>query len=114
MKKEAHMGYSCTVDASNMLGVINKMCGLKDGWLHINGKKFFFERGRENADGAVTGTLMMDLGNDYCRKAGNVRINADGTIARFPGLTAKDKDEAHRLLRTTSHDLLRTWSYGAL
>jgi hypothetical protein len=108
------MGYSCTKDASDMLGVINKMCGLKDGWLHIDGKRFFFERGKEQADGAVTGTLMMDLGNDYCRRAGGVRIEPNGTIARFPGFTLKDKAEALKILRTTDPQLIRTWSMGAI
>jgi hypothetical protein len=111
------MGYSCTVEAGNMLAVIEKMCGAienKDHVLRIDGKKYFFERGKEQADGAVTGTLMVMLDDNYCRKAGSVRINPDGTIARFPKFTAKDKAEAERILRTTDHNKIRNWAYGVL
>lgn len=109
------MGYSCTRDAGNMLGVIRKICGgMEDNILRIDGKKYFFERGRENADGAVTGTLMVMLDDNYCRKAGGVRINPDGTIARFPGFTAKDKAEAERILKTVDPQVIRGWAMGVL
>lgn len=108
------MGYSCAAAASDMLGVINKMCGLKDGVLHIDGGEYFFERGREQNDGAVTGQLMKMVGENFCRPAGGVRINPDGSIARFPKFTAKDKAEALRILLTTDPQLIRTWSMGVL
>lgn len=108
------MGYSCTKDAGDMVGVINKMCGLKEGTLHIDGERYFFERGREQGDGAVTGTLMKMVGENLCRPAGGVRINPDGSIARFPKFTANDKAEALKILRTTDPQLIRTWSMGVL
>lgn len=113
------MGYSCTVDASNMLGVISHMCGVDGNGniLRIDNERYFFERGREQADGAITGTLMLMLPGDYCRKAGTVRINPDGTIARFPRLTARDRQEAENTLRDLSArnpSLLSQWSMGRI
>lgn len=113
------MGYSCTQDASHMLGVISRMCG-KDGngnILRIDGKEFFFERGKEQGDGAITGTLMEMLPGDFCRKAGSVRINPDGTIARFPRFTKRDKEEAENTLRdmqARNPQLLNNWSMGRI
>jgi hypothetical protein len=80
------MGYSCTKDASDMLGYIRNQFG--DGktsnGLVIRGESYFYEIGKEQTDGAITGTLFMNTLPGSCRKVGSFRINADGTIARFP------------------------------
>lgn len=113
------MGYSCTRDASNMLGVIGRMLAT-DGnpnVLTIRGKQYFFERGREQEDGAITGSLMAMLPNEYCRKVGTVRINPDGTIARFPGLTKAAKQQAETTFRDMSArnpQLLSSWANGRI
>jgi hypothetical protein len=85
------MGYSCTRDAADMLGVIGKFYAT-DGnpnVLTIGGSRYFFERGKEQDDGAITGSLMLVLPDDYCRKVGSVRINADGTIDRVREYAAR-------------------------
>jgi hypothetical protein len=94
------MGYSCTQAAyftlqgiENALAEkfpsINKETGKStgNGWV-IDGHEFFFERGRENDDGAITGTVYKIYFNCTtfdlrCRRAGSVRIEPDGNITRF-------------------------------
>ena len=113
------MGYSCTKDASNALGIIGHMFAT-DGnpnVLTINGAQFFFERGKENTDGAITGTLYKMLPNDMCRKVGNVRIDPDGMVRRFPGLTMVERAEVGSTLRDMSArnpQLLSAWAMGRI
>lgn len=113
------MGYSCTVDANNTLGVIEHMFAT-DGnpnVLTIRGEQYFFERGREQEDGAITGQLMRMLPGEYCERAGAVRIAADGEIIRFPALSRAEKQEAMNTVRDMSArnpQLLRRWATGIL
>ena len=87
------MGYSCTVAAANVLDAIEDYLREKypdtpgkpssNGWM-INGRKFFFERGKENDDGAITGTVYSsDPASNRCHRAGSVRIEPEGTVTRF-------------------------------
>ena len=113
------MGYSCTRDASNSLGVIGRMFAT-DGnpnILTIRGQQYFFERGREQADGAITGTLMLVLDDEHCRKAGNVRIEPDGMVRRFPALTMCERVEAdntRRDMEARNPHLLSAWAMGRI
>lgn len=47
------MGYSCTKDASDMLGLIRKTFtdGATSNGLRFGAETYFYEIGRENADG---------------------------------------------------------------
>lgn len=113
------MGYSCTVDANNTLGVIEHMFATKGNpnILTIRGSQYFFERGKEQEDGAITGQLMLMLPNDYCQRIGSVKINADGSIARFPKLSKAEKQEAENTVRdmqARNPQLLRHWATGVL
>ena len=79
----------------------------------------FWEHGRENEDGAITGTVFAlsrrlsyqekvtraaEVGQgckpewigDQCFRRGSFRIEPDGRISRFPGLTAEHKREAEK------------------
>jgi hypothetical protein len=52
-----------------------------------------------------------------CRKVGPTRINADGTIARFPVITAAERVEAVSTMRDLSASnpqLLHAWTSGRL
>jgi hypothetical protein len=86
--------------------------------LTIHGKPYFFERGREQEDGAITGCIMLMLPEDYCQRVGgSVRIEPDGTITRFPVLTKTEREEAQNTMRDMSArnpQLLRSWSMGLL
>lgn len=84
------MGYSCTKKAADTLERIGKAFAT-DGnpnILTIGGRQYFFERGREQSDGAITGALFLSEPGPWASAVGSVRINADGTIARFPKLPA--------------------------
>ena len=113
------MGYSCTRDAANTLGVIGKFYATNGNpnVLTIGKDQYFFERGREQADGAITGTLMVMLPNDYCRKVGSVRIEPDGTISKFPRMPKVDREEIENTFRDMSArnpQLLSAWACGRI
>jgi hypothetical protein len=137
------MGYSCTQAADNMLGVIRKAYGdpeLGNG-LILAGNKYFYEVGRENADGAITGKLMRmvytqstmkavtvpsvleqkltgaEIKTEYAMPAGTFKINADGSIARFPKLSRVQKRELESTFEDMSArnpQLMRSWAMGVI
>ena len=113
------MGYSCSRDAANTLGVIGKMFAT-DGnpnTLTIKKARYFLERGGEQRDGAITGTLYRMLPSELCRKVGSTRINADGTVARFPVISASERAEAVNTMRDMSArnpQLLHAWTLERL
>ena len=84
------MGYSYNALAGFALDKIadNIGCG-KDGLpsntFVVDGVQFFYELGREQADGAITGVVWKFLPDGvHVRKAGSIRIEPDGVITRFP------------------------------
>ncbi len=115
------MGYSCTQDADSMLGVIRKAYGDSSkgsNTLVLQGTEYFYERGREQDDGAITGTLMrVSLSGDYAYREGSFKIAPDGTILRFPHLSAAQKRELDNIFRdmtARNPQLLRSWAMGVL
>ena len=116
------MGYSCTQDALDTLATIAHRFatnGNPNVWTigTVEKKQYFFERGKEQDDGAITGTLMVMLPGDYCRSVGSVRIAGDGTITRFPKLIARDRFEIEaeaRDVRARNPHLIRAWSQGVI
>ena len=83
------MGYSCATKAMEsfdqliiQLKSAGKRTGKENGW-EKNGSEYFHEIGREQRDGAVTGTVYKHTDNGYCRKAGTFRVEPDGKITRF-------------------------------
>lgn len=87
------MGYSCTARASFTLQAIEERfrAGEASNVLTTDGGKtvYFSERGRENSDGAVTGTVFLNLPDNMARRAGSYRIEPDGKITRFKGVPKK-------------------------
>jgi len=94
------MGYSCTKAAVDTLTRIEAAYRVEGSGnvMHMGRHYSFFERGRENADGSITGRLV-DINIDpsiaasdvfkaiehgTCRIAGSVKIDADGIVVRFP------------------------------
>ena len=110
------MGYSCTVKAALTLDAIQATIeatvpGTGSNRLPGGG---FWERGREQDDGSITGTIFRCVrrytdaeraeaaarmgGNvrpewigDPCARSGSFKIAADGKIVRFPYLTKAQK-----------------------
>lgn len=84
------MGYSCNAASGYALDYIRDEVSLKLPAGSSNGMPDggFYEVGRENADGAITGTVWKPWAEDPSRvvKRGGFRIEPDGTVSRFPGL----------------------------
>lgn len=101
------MGYSCSARAALTLDALQAILTKETPQAGSNALPGgFWERGREQRDGAITGTVWKTIGTytpeqraakaaemgisnpewigDPVRKAGSFKINADGTIARFP------------------------------
>lgn len=119
------MGYSCTADASHALGLLRNAFtdGTTSNGLSIGGKTYFYEVGKEQADGAITGTVFQYVSyagfpNQECaRKAGTFRVEPDGYVSRFPCTTRNQRvalkfrfDE----LKRSNPALLNSYSHGVL
>ena len=113
------MGYSCTKDASDMLGLIRHTFtdGETANGLVIAGKRYFYEIGKEHADGRITGTLYEHVGEDSARNVGRFCIHPTGVIVRFPrikcGRRIMLKFRFDELLRANPQ-LLSSYSLGAI
>lgn len=120
------MGYSCNAYASMCLDALEEFTKNQthpiwnhDGGKPINGylsgknKPCFLERGRENKDGAITGTVFecynYDIPNKkalYLKK-GSYKITAEG-IERMYGLTPQEKKRINQMARAI---YARTYQY---
>ncbi len=87
------MGWSCRSDAGLTLEMIEAKCIAENGCVNdynTKGGNYFFEVGRENRDGAITGTIYRvtvpsatsPRGN--AKKSGSFRIEPNGEISRGP------------------------------
>ena len=84
------MGYSCTVAADKVLDNISKKCLAQtqsQNCFEVNGTSYFWERGREQVDGAITGSIWKIIAKGQhkgkCIRAGSFRIEADGILSRW-------------------------------
>lgn len=90
------MGYSCTASADDTFREWTQVCkettGMGNVYLH-NGNKYCLEIGREQRDGAITGTVLRlefngtdENGRDthLGYSSGTFRIEPDGTVKRYP------------------------------
>ena len=81
------MSYSCTASASDIERTWADVCYKQTGSSNVyevDGKRYFYDVGREQRDGAVTGSVFRMAGDGSCVRAGTFRIEPDGTVARFP------------------------------
>lgn len=98
------MGYSARADAFDTLRAIERSqkalgCASSNGIVKDGQVIGFYEIGRENRDGAITGQVFKNCepyhvgqrGPDraYATKAGSFRISPDGVVERFPLLGKK-------------------------
>lgn len=84
------MGYSCTRNAGDRLDMILKADNSDPSsnmWVKEDGYRYFFERGRENSDGAITGTVYQIRG-EYAYRKGTAKIDPDGKVTRFPHMNS--------------------------
>lgn len=90
------MGYSCRADASKVTDLWTAKCvtetGSSNTWIDSDGVKRFYEIGREQADGSITGTIFQSVpapvgahpDSVYARPAGTFKIGPDGDFVRGP------------------------------
>tara|TARA_R100001086_G_scaffold184368_2_gene102978 strand:+ start:1946 stop:2323 length:378 start_codon:yes stop_codon:yes gene_type:complete len=105
------MGYSYAIVAGDALDALFDILAgpnpASSNCWERKGVSYFFERGRENRDGAITGTVYrnltaaeaaadprLDPSKTYCRKAGTFRIDPDGRVTRFPSTTKAERERA--------------------
>lgn len=94
--RDTNMGYSCSARARYTLDQVEF---LDEFDIKSPNYKYFIEIGKENADGAITGAVYEITGIPYrdkdnyerrsCRKAGTFRIEPNGSIKRFAGLSKR-------------------------
>ena len=83
------MGWGCTQEAGRTMDAFKRVVcvEMQNVWAN-NGDYFFWDSGREQTDGAITGTVYKMLSDNRCRRLGGVRIEPDGTITRWAGTSA--------------------------
>lgn len=90
------MGYSAAAAAISVLNTFTTEDATSNTWTY-SGKSYFYEVGKENRDGAVTGSVWRVFSDGRAERAGSFRIEPNGAITRAPfGL-------GHRLDRKRAH-----------
>lgn len=99
------MGYSCTAKANNVLKfILEDICSKNssNSW-EIDGVEHFFEMGKENADGAITGSVhKINPDGVHCKNIGGVRIEPCGKVTRFPSLPKSTRQKIKEELKKGS------------
>lgn len=83
------MGYSVSAKADIVLSEAMKIVSDSDSSNVFRG--YFYETGRENVDGAFTAQVMKIVAGGFAKRSGSIRIEADGTITRFPTMKPNEK-----------------------
>jgi hypothetical protein len=81
------MGWGCRREAGLRLDAISAACVAQTGssnTFKVGADTYFYETGREQGDGAITGTIQKFVGEDKCRRSGGFRIEGDGKMTRGP------------------------------
>jgi hypothetical protein len=85
--QEIVMGYSCTQAAHLAEEFIRSRIadpkGPTNTWV-FEGLTYFYEIGRENRDGSITGPVCVFVGENRCRNVGSLKIDHDGALIRWP------------------------------
>ncbi len=114
------MGYSCSSLAMStmeqlmiQLKAAGKPLESSNSW-EKNGVVYFHEVGREQRDGAVTGTIQKTYqvgDNNYCKCVGTFRFEPDGTVKRFPTST-KSQREVAQIVAKAENERRKSQSFG--
>jgi hypothetical protein len=81
------MGWSATSKACDTEDKLTRACiaqGGNQNSYKYKGQDYFWEHGREQADGAITGSVWRMLPDGLARRVGSFRIDPDGTLVRGP------------------------------
>lgn len=87
------MGYSASTAAFETLERVMKHNGDKSQnvWVDDEGNAYFYEIGREKADGSISATVRKFTTPErkMCIRVGSLRINAKGKVVRWPNMNSK-------------------------
>lgn len=82
------MGWTCSSAAHETLTQWGKYSTSNNlptnNYRDVRLREYFWEVGRENGDGAITGTVWRYVTADSVRRAGGFRIEPDGSVSRWP------------------------------
>jgi hypothetical protein len=81
------MGWSATAKACDIERAWSDACHKQTGQSNAyetEGKRFFYDTGREQRDGAITGQVFRMLPDGMAVRSGSFRIESDGTVTRYP------------------------------
>lgn len=116
------MGYSCTAAASKTEGLWEKACREQTGSSNVFRQRlrggptrtFFYERGKEQDDGAITGPVFefvtragrpiagdVNTAGGLAKRSGSYRIEPDGTVTRAPAFLKTASAARDKYLRDT-------------
>ena len=106
------MGYSAATAAFNTIENIlaMKKSTMSNVFCDWRNRMVFWERGKEHADGAMTGTVYRSklpndpAGTNGVVRIGSFRIEPSGRIDRFPGLTAHEVRCMNAKSKAARHD----------
>lgn len=89
------MGYSASAKALDKEATWAQTCHQQTGqsnMYEVRGTRYFYQIGREQRDGAVTGSVFRMLEDGRCVRSGSFRIESDGTVSKHPtGFTQLQK-----------------------
>lgn len=83
------MGWSARADACHVIDAWTRGCvangGTQNVYVGTDGRRYFYEIGREQADGAIVGSVFRFRGDtELADRAGSFRISPDGDVVRWP------------------------------
>ena len=100
------MGYSATAKACMVLDTFKGGDKSSNVWAW-KGHRYMYERGRENADGAITGSVIRMDG----KRCGSFRIDPDGQVIRAPhGMGTCMSEQAGRANYLRRYDPHGAWA----
>ncbi len=90
------MGYSCSYEANITIDAITNSPEFRcaNGWVGDDGIGYFFEIGKENRDGAMTGSVYKSISG---KRVGSFKIAPNGRLISFPHLPKRIKAKINRL-----------------
>ena len=83
------MGWSARADACETYDAWSRACQAKTGSQNVyqefdGDRRYFMETGREQRDGAITGSVYRMVDETHAVKAGTFKIGPDGDVVRWP------------------------------
>lgn len=65
-------------------------------WVLPDGSVAYYELGKDNLDGRITGSIWKIANPQYKHKIGRFTIAAEGTVMRFPGSLMRQRRQAEK------------------